>query len=92
MKNAVLFAPAQKPEVSTDQAHPMASERHRLHEDSVVDEIMRTFPTTIRVFLDFHMNCVGCSIAPFHTIRDSCRAHDIETEAFMTALQKAGAG
>lgn len=70
----------------------MASEGHRLQEDSIVDEIMRSFPATIRVFLDFHMNCVGCSIAPFHTIRDSCRAHHIETEAFMTALQKSRAG
>ena len=40
--------------------------------DDLVDEVMRSYPTTIRVFLDFKMGCVGCPIACFHTIDDAC--------------------
>jgi hybrid cluster-associated redox disulfide protein len=69
----------------------MADNGNRFQEDSMVDDVMRDFPSTIRVFLDFHMNCVGCLIAPFHTVHDSCQAHHIETEAFVTALEKARA-
>ena len=69
----------------------MTTEGNRLQADSVVDDVMRASPSTIRVFLDFHMNCVGCPIGPFHTISDSCEAHGIEIEAFLSALQKARA-
>jgi len=69
----------------------MATEEQSVQADSVVDDVMRTWPSTIRVFLDFHMNCVGCSIGPFHTVRDSCQAHGIDVERFLTALQKARA-
>jgi hybrid cluster-associated redox disulfide protein len=55
--------------------------------DSVVDDVMRTWPSTIRAFLDFHMGCVGCPVGPFHTIRESCRAHGIDTEAFLAAVE-----
>jgi hybrid cluster-associated redox disulfide protein len=66
----------------------MPSARPSITPDSVVDDVMRTWPSTIRVFLDFHMSCVGCSIGPFHTIRDSCVAHGIEMDALLTALQR----
>ena len=69
----------------------MPAKGQSVQADSVVDDVMRTWPSTIRVFLDFHMNCVGCAIGPYHTIRDSCEAHDIEMEAFLVALQKARA-
>lgn len=54
--------------------------------DSLVDDIMRHFPATIRVFIDFRMNCVGCPIASFHTVNDSCREHGVDEAAFLRAL------
>ena len=36
--------------------------------NDLVDEVMRSHLTTIRVFLDFKMGCVGCPIACFHTL------------------------
>jgi hybrid cluster-associated redox disulfide protein len=57
-------------------------------EDSLVDDIMREFPETIRVFLDFSMNCVGCPIGVFHSIADSCREHGIDGDEFLAALHR----
>ena len=54
--------------------------------DDLVDEVMRSHPTTIRVFLDFRMSCVGCPIACFHTVDDACREHGVDRDAFMNAL------
>jgi hybrid cluster-associated redox disulfide protein len=54
--------------------------------DDLVDDIMRTAPHTIRVFLAFRMACVGCPIATFHTVDDACREHGIDREKFLAAL------
>lgn len=54
-----------------------------------VDTVMRRWPQTIRVFLDHRMRCVGCPIAGFHSVADSCREHDVDLDAFAAALRRA---
>ena len=56
----------------------------------LVDEVMRTRPETIHVFLKYRMGCVGCPIATFHTIEDACREHSIDGGAFLQALHACG--
>lgn len=58
----------------------------RYHDDMSMDEIMRRWPATIRVLLDHRMLCVGCPIAPFHTVDDAIREHGVEAERFRKAL------
>jgi hybrid cluster-associated redox disulfide protein len=55
-----------------------------------VDDVIRTKPETIRVFLAHRMGCVGCPIATFHTVDDACHEHDIDRDAFMEALCACG--
>jgi hybrid cluster-associated redox disulfide protein len=57
--------------------------------DESVDDVMRRWPQTLRVFLEFRMKCVGCPIATFHSIRDSCREHRVDLDRFVAALQSA---
>ncbi|HEY5278172.1 MAG TPA: DUF1858 domain-containing protein [Pseudolabrys sp.] len=57
--------------------------------DESVDAIMRRWPQTIRVFLEFRMKCVGCPIATFHSIRDSYLEHRVDLDRFVAALQSA---
>lgn len=59
--------------------------------DDLVDEVMRSHPRTIRVFLDFKMNCVGCPVACFHTVNDACIEHGVDRGKFLQALRD-GAG
>jgi hybrid cluster-associated redox disulfide protein len=54
---------------------------------TLVDDIMRHWPATIRTFLDHHMNCPGCPIACFHTVEDACREHRVNAEAFLEKLR-----
>jgi hybrid cluster-associated redox disulfide protein len=60
--------------------------------DNPVDEIMRRWPSTIRVFLRFRMACVGCPIAGFHTVADACREHQVDPAAFLAELRAAASG
>lgn len=66
----------------------MPTKRRYTH-DMCMDEIMRLWPATIRVILDHGLLCVGCPIAPFHTVDDAIRAHGIEGDEFRKALMDA---
>ena len=56
-----------------------------------VDDVMRRWPATIRVFLNHGMRCVGCPIACFHTVDDACREHKVNHAAFLADLRAAAA-
>lgn len=58
----------------------------------LVDDVMRQWPATIRVFLDHRMRCVGCPIACFHTVDDACREHGADRAKFLADLRKVVAG
>jgi hybrid cluster-associated redox disulfide protein len=50
------------------------------------DQVMRRWPATIRVFLDYGMACIGCPVARIHTLEDACMAHGIPLEGFLAKL------
>ena len=55
--------------------------------EDIVGELMAIQPTTIRVFLNFKMACVGCPISEFHTVSEACREHGVEPKQFLAALR-----
>jgi len=59
--------------------------------DMTVDQVMQRWPASIRVFLDFKMGCVGCPIAPFHSVDEAGREHAIDAADFLRALQRVAA-
>ncbi len=48
--------------------------------------IMDRWPHTLPVFFKHRMLCVGCSIAPFHTVADACREHDLDEDMILGEL------
>ncbi|MEQ1943891.1 DUF1858 domain-containing protein [Mesorhizobium sp. VNQ89] len=63
-----------------------------LDPDMPVDEIMRRWPSTIRVMIRYRMLCVGCPIGIFHTVADACAAHRIDEGRFSVELLAAMQG
>ena len=55
--------------------------------DLMVDDVMRRWPSTIRVFLDFMMRCVGCPIATFHSVDEACDEHSVDAAALLSKLR-----
>ena len=55
--------------------------------DLSVAEIMSTWPSTIRTFLDYRMHCVGCPIAPFHTLPDAAEEHGLLLAALLADIE-----
>ena len=53
-----------------------------------VAKIMRQWPDTIRVFLEFKMLCVGCPFAGFHTLASACELHPVQTSQVIRSLEE----
>jgi hybrid cluster-associated redox disulfide protein len=60
-----------------------------LDHDMTMDEIMRRWPETIRGIIHNGMLCVGCPIAPFHTVAEAAREHGLDEAALRQALEAA---
>jgi hybrid cluster-associated redox disulfide protein len=41
-------------------------------------EVMRRWPSTIHIFLDFRRRCIGCPLVAFHSIDEACGEHDVD--------------
>jgi hybrid cluster-associated redox disulfide protein len=57
--------------------------------DSLVKEVIELHPQTIAVFVKHGLNCVGCYIAPFHTITDTAREYALRLEPLLSELNSA---
>jgi hybrid cluster-associated redox disulfide protein len=86
LERAALFVPAQRT-MTRDREAGRMKKIALPTTDLTVDEVMQRWPSTIRIFLDFGMGCVGCPIATFHSIDDACREHSINQEKFLERLQ-----
>src|SRR5690348_8940392 len=75
------MTPARQPDIMKKIALPAS--------ELTVDEVMQRWPSTIRIFLDFEMGCVGCPIATFHSVEEACREHGIGPEKFLERLRSA---
>ncbi|MFQ5820812.1 MAG: DUF1858 domain-containing protein [Candidatus Heimdallarchaeota archaeon] len=54
-----------------------------------IGEVVQKYPQTIEVFLQHGLMCVGCHAAQFEDIEQGARAHGIEVDRLMKALNKA---
>jgi len=56
-----------------------------------VDDVMQLWPTTMRALLRRRMACVGCHVAPFHTVQDVARAYHVPVEMLLRELRESAA-
>lgn len=52
-----------------------------------VSDIMRYWPSTVRVFLDCGMLCVGCPIGGFHTLANVAYEHGLDLEKLKSEVE-----
>ena len=57
--------------------------------DLSLAELFRRWPEVARVFWRHGSACVGCPIAPFHTVVDTCAEYRLDEAAFRAELRAA---
>lgn len=55
--------------------------------DLPLARIFQRWPEAAEAFLDWRMLCVGCPVAPFHTIADACAEYRLDEAAFRAELR-----
>jgi hybrid cluster-associated redox disulfide protein len=51
-----------------------------------LSEIMRIWPRTMRVFIDWHLHCIGCPISEFHRLAEAADEHGYDRSALRSAI------
>ena len=54
--------------------------------DTPLNKLIADWPETVEVFFRHQMLCVGCLVAPFHTVTDACKEYGLEIDAFYAEL------
>ncbi len=54
-----------------------------------VDEIVSRYPAAARVFVRRRMACVGCQVARFKTVAETCRVYRQPLDAVLAELRQA---
>jgi hybrid cluster-associated redox disulfide protein len=57
--------------------------------DTLVLQVVESYPQTTAVFNDLNMACPGCHVSPFHTIADSAREYGFHPDELLRALNDA---
>jgi len=57
--------------------------------DLTVDQIMRRWPSTIGVFIDLQLHCIGCPIGIFHTLPEAALEHGLGLEELANEVSAA---
>lgn len=60
-----------------------------LEPDLTVAEVLERWPETVSAFQQLKTACVGCTMAPFDTLRDVAHIYKYELEEVMRVMQKA---
>jgi hybrid cluster-associated redox disulfide protein len=55
-------------------------------------EIMFRWPATMRIFIDRNMHCIGCPIAPFHTLVEAAEEHGQLLDDLLAEIELAARG
>ena len=49
--------------------------------------LLEAYPQTVKVFMEYGLNCVGCMAAAFDSIEHGARAHGMSEEKIETLIE-----
>lgn len=61
----------------------------KILKDMTIGEVVRNYPESIEVLMNFGMGCVGCPSAQAETIEEASKVHGMDVNQLIDALNKA---
>lgn len=65
------------------------TEKPEITKEMTIGEVIRKYPKTVFLFIDYGLHCVGCPIAQDETIEQAAKVHRIDLKKFLEDLNKA---
>ena len=59
-----------------------------IRRDMTLEEIMRTYPQTILVFMKFGLDCNECQIAEYEAVEHGAGVHKVDIDDLLRELNK----
>lgn len=56
--------------------------------DTSIQQILDRWPQTAPLLMHYKMLCIGCAVAPFHTLDEACAAHNLDEKKVRAHLTK----
>ena len=56
--------------------------------DTVIDEVLKAHPESIRIFMKYNLGCIGCMGAAGESIEMGARMHGIDPEPLVKELNE----
>lgn len=66
--------------------------RAKINKEMVIGEVIKKYPKTIFIFLDYGLHCIGCPMSGTEsgeTIEQAAKLHRIDLKKFLEDLNKA---
>ena len=60
----------------------------KITKDMTIGEVVRQYPESIDVLMNFGMGCVGCPSAQAETLEEAAQVHGLDLEKLLEALNK----
>lgn len=64
------------------------AEKLIITKEMTIGEVIRKYPKTVFLFIDYGLHCVGCPIAQDETIEQAAKVHRIDLEKFLEDLNR----
>ncbi|MDY3079491.1 MAG: DUF1858 domain-containing protein [Oscillospiraceae bacterium] len=55
--------------------------------DSIISEILESFPEAMPKFQELGMHCLGCALATAESLEQACAAHAVDPDEFIIELK-----
>ncbi len=56
--------------------------------DMAIGEVVNSHPETVPVFFQYGLGCLGCALAHYENIEQGAKAHGIDIDALIKALNE----
>jgi hybrid cluster-associated redox disulfide protein len=60
----------------------------KITKEMTIGEIVRNFPNSAEILMDFGMGCIGCPASQAETLEEAAMVHGMNIEQLLEALNK----
>ncbi len=60
----------------------------KLNKNMTIGEVVRTYPQTVEILMDFGMGCVGCPASQAETLEQAAMVHGFDVDEIMEKLNE----
>ncbi len=53
-----------------------------------ITEVVTKYPNSAKIFMEYGMGCLGCAAAQFENIEQGAKAHGVDAEALVKAINE----